>query len=131
MHKSCLYNFRNFWSFRRGRIHWKNIILEKYVWKYNFYFIRSKILFRKPTIIPRNKLWYTTHVSSNTDPLTESCGNSFIFSYLRFILLDMYESILVLDNVRSEHYSTIFRCEAANKYGVATHDIEVIIIWIS
>ena len=50
---------------------------------------------------------------------------------MKFILLDMYESILVLDNVRSEHYSTIFRCEAANKYGVATHDIEVIIIWIS
>ncbi len=37
-----------------------------------------------------------------------------------------YDSVLVLDNVRSEHYHTKFRCEAANKYGVASHTMELV-----
>lgn len=36
-----------------------------------------------------------------------------------------YESVLEIDNIRTEHYNTKFRCEAANKYGAASHDIEV------
>ena len=36
-----------------------------------------------------------------------------------------YESNLYLDNVRSEHYTSVFRCEASNKYGTDYHDIEV------
>ena len=39
--------------------------------------------------------------------------------------MDMYESFLVFDNVRTEHYYSLFKCEAKNKYGVATHEIEV------
>ena len=40
-----------------------------------------------------------------------------------------YESNLYLDNVRSEHYTSVFRCEASNRYGTDYHDIEVNIIW--
>ena len=36
-----------------------------------------------------------------------------------------YESNLYLDNVRSEHYTSVFRCEASNKYGTDYHDIGV------
>ena len=36
-----------------------------------------------------------------------------------------YDSILEIDNVRTEHYSTLFRCEAVNKFGAASTDIQV------
>ena len=37
-----------------------------------------------------------------------------------------YDSILEIDNIRTEHYTTLFRCEAENEYGATSHDIEVI-----
>ena len=37
-----------------------------------------------------------------------------------------YDSVLVLDNVRSDHYHTVFRCEATNRYGAASHTIELV-----
>jgi hypothetical protein len=37
-----------------------------------------------------------------------------------------YESVLEIDNIRTEHYSTLFRCEAINKYGAASHDIHIV-----
>ena len=40
-------------------------------------------------------------------------------------LASTYDSILEIDNVRSEHYNTFFRCDAANKFGVASHNIKV------
>ena len=36
-----------------------------------------------------------------------------------------YDSILEIDNVRTEHYNTLFRCEVENEYGATSHDIEV------
>ena len=36
-----------------------------------------------------------------------------------------YESILEIDNVRTEHYTTTFRCEAVNKFGAASNDMQV------
>jgi hypothetical protein len=36
-----------------------------------------------------------------------------------------YDSVLILDNVRTEHYKTMFRCEAVNKFGAASHTIQV------
>ena len=36
-----------------------------------------------------------------------------------------YESNLYLDNVRTEHYTSVFRCEASNRYGTDYHEIEV------
>ena len=36
-----------------------------------------------------------------------------------------YESILEIDNVRTEHYTTTFRCEAVNKFGAASNDMLV------
>ena len=37
-----------------------------------------------------------------------------------------YDSILEIDNIRTEHYSTHFRCEAVNRYGAASVDIEIV-----
>ena len=42
-------------------------------------------------------------------------------------LASTYDSILEIDYVKSEHYNTFFRCDAANKFGVASHNIKV---WI-
>ena len=40
-------------------------------------------------------------------------------------LASTYDSILEIENVRSEHYNTLFRCDAMNKFGVASHNIRV------
>lgn len=37
-----------------------------------------------------------------------------------------YDSVLKLDNVRSEHYKTIFTCVANNSYGTDTHQIRLV-----
>ena len=37
-----------------------------------------------------------------------------------------YDSLLKLDNVRTEHYSTVFKCVANNSFGSDAHHIELV-----
>ena len=38
----------------------------------------------------------------------------------------VYDSVLKLDNVRSEHYSTVFTCIANNSFGTDATDIRLV-----
>jgi len=40
--------------------------------------------------------------------------------------IDMFESVLLLDSVRTEHYSMHFICKATNIFGTATQTIQLV-----
>jgi hypothetical protein len=45
---------------------------------------------------------------------------------IRDINFDIYESVLILDSIRTEHYSMHFICKATNLFGTTAQTIQLV-----
>ncbi len=82
---------------------------------------------RTVCVPPASFSWHTTSELRGDrpiDPNDPSHGESMLAA--RKVAPDTLDSVLKLDNVRTEHYSTLFHCMANNSYGSDTHTISVV-----
>lgn len=73
--------------------------------------------------------WHMTsklsHITKQVHPTDPNRGESVLPTQIVHGQINTYDSLLKLDNIRTEHYSTVFKCVAENGFGTDEHLISL------